>query len=124
MAWIYEEMLPSPIENAKVLKMIENGVCKGHKVIPYGGYVLHDAAYDLGARLDEWGNTVSEPVPGYRGDAAICSGVYDFENVFKLNGIDACGARAFYAVPSKEIPASLVFGSAVITDESGVKEKQ
>lgn len=96
--YTYEEVIPTPIENATVKKAIRNGVFASYRVTPNDGYVLHDNERD-------WYNTDMETMGevlylGYTTGTATCGANYDF----------TVNPREFYAVPEDSVPADQIFG--------------
>lgn len=98
MAWTYEEVTPTPIENAIVEKGFSNGVHKIYRVQSASGYVLHDNRLDY-TEIDDV--TLEEtPKLGYTGQTVSCRYDYDFiANPFE-----------FYAAPIDDIPENQIFG--------------
>lgn len=98
MAMIFEDVIPSPIENARVQQMVRDGVRRSFYITPNEGYVLHDNARD-------W--TEIDPVTmeeisklGYTTGTASCGPTYDFTE----------NPREFYTVLASEVPADQIFG--------------
>lgn len=99
MANTYEEMNPSPIENARVQKSFRDGVLKAYYINSNSGYVLHDNARDW---MDEDPETGEEVLKlGFTRGTASCGANYDF----------ATNPRGFYAIPKNEVPADQIFGA-------------
>lgn len=97
----YEEVTPTPIENATVKKLLLDGVHKTYNISPNEGYVLHDKNYDLPV-LDEEGGETGEFILGYRTNTASCPATYDFTE----------NPREFYAVLASTVPADQIFGGS------------
>jgi hypothetical protein len=84
----YENVTPTPIENAVVQKVLRDGVHKTYYITPVDGYVLHDKNYD--------DINVTPVLLGYRTSTASIPVSYDF----------AANPREFYAVPADSVPAN------------------
>ena len=98
MANVYEDMNPSPIENALVQKSYRDGVHRSYRITPNAGYVLHDNARDW---VDMNPDTMEETTMlGFTRGTATCGANYDF----------TANPREFYAVPESEVPADQIFG--------------
>lgn len=98
MAWTYETVTPTPIENAIVEKGFSNGVHKIYRVQSASGYVLHDNRLDY---IEGNPETMEETLKlGYTGQTVSCRYDYDFTaNPFE-----------FYAVPIDDVPENQIFG--------------
>ena len=95
MAYTYELMTPSPIENTEVKKRYRDGVHNGYNIKPIAGYVMHDNAMDY--ENPETGDFIL----GFRSSQASVGANYDFE----------VNDRGFYCVPENEMPEnSELFG--------------
>ena len=97
---IYEEVIPTPIENTKVLKGIYNGVHRSYVIGANEGYVLHDNTLDA-PEIDE--NTYEETgniILGYTVGTTSCAPNYDW----------TANPREFYAVLRSEVPENQIFG--------------
>lgn len=94
----YEDVIPSPIENARVQKSYYNGEHRSYSITPNSGYVLHDKARDWeDIDPETWAVTIKL---GYTTGTAACGANYDF----------AANPREFYAVPADSVPADQIFG--------------
>ena len=91
------EVIPSPIENASVNKILVNGVHIQYEITPIQGYVLHNTARDW-TRIDEASGEKIE-YKGYSHGASSCSVNYDFEK----------NLREFYAVLVDDIEPEYIF---------------
>lgn len=100
MAFRYEDVNPTLIENTSMQKIFINDVHKQYSITPNEGYVLHDNAYDVWYDIE--GNELTEPIKGYRRTTATCGANYDF----------VANPREFYAVPENEVPADQIFGGS------------
>ena len=96
----YEDMIPSPIENARVQKSFRDGVQRSYFITPNSGYVLHDSGRDWTDIDPETGEEVV--YRGYTRGTATCGANYDF----------VANPREFYAIPESEAPADQIFGGA------------
>ena len=96
----YEEVIPTPIENATVKKAFLNGVHKTYTIAPNEGYVLHDKGFDTPILDEETLEETGEVILGYRTSTASCRYDYDF-NV---------NPNEYYAVPINDVPADQIFG--------------
>lgn len=95
---VREPVIPSPVENATVVKAIVNGVHRAYEITPNEGYVLHDKACDFG-ELDP--ETMEETIHlGYSVGTCSCAASYDFTT----------NPREFYAIPEDNVPADQIFG--------------
>ena len=105
MAIVYEELIPSPIENATVTKGIVDGVHRNYNIEPNEGFVLHDKGYDYLVVDEITGEETL--VLGYRRTVASCSKT---QLVMDENNNIVTNTREFYAVPEDSVPADQIFG--------------
>ena len=98
MAWTYETVIPTPIENTTVERAYSNGVLRRYRITPNEGYVLHDTNYDRHIDID--GDELTEPILGFGRTTVSCAANYDF----------TANPRQFYAVPENDVPADQIFG--------------
>ena len=94
----YEEIIPSPIENAVVKKGFADGVHRTHTAEPMDGYLLHDKALDYEDFDIETETAI--PMLGFTAGMRTVGYNYDF----------AANAREFYTVPENTIPENQIFG--------------
>ena len=92
MAYTYEDVNPTLIENTTMQIRILNGKPRSYLITPNEGYVLHDSNYDTW--IDIEGDELTEPILGYRRTTATCALNYDF----------ATNPRGFYAVLEDDVP--------------------
>jgi hypothetical protein len=100
MAMSYEEIIPTPIENARVRKILDNGVHKGYYINANEGYVLHDNTLDEIIYDDFTGEPTGEVIRGFSEGTKSCGANYDWE----------ANPREFYAVLRTEVPENQIFG--------------
>lgn len=101
MAYTYELMNPSPIENAEVKKRYRDGVHNGYTLKPITGYVMHDKGYDHNVLDEETMEETGEVILGFRTAEASVAANYDF----------VANPREFYCVLENEMPeGSELFG--------------
>lgn len=91
---IYNEIIPSKIENATMTEVVRDGTPMVYRICPLPGFVLHD-------KTGKW----RDPETHIEYDAyytGICScGVgYDFDE----------NPREFYTVPEDTVPDEQIFG--------------
>lgn len=98
MAYVYEDVNPSLIENTTMKMVLQDGVNRGYRITPNSGYVLHDKGRD-------W--EVEDPVTmemvtklGFTRGTVTCHATYDF----------TANPREFYAVLETDVPADQIFG--------------
>lgn len=106
MAIIYEEIIPSPIENVTIKKGIVDGVHRNYNIEPNEGYILHDKGYDYTVTDEITGEETL--ILGYRRTMASCSKT---QLVFDENNNVVINTREFYAVPENSVPADQIFGT-------------
>lgn len=100
MASVYEDLIPSLLENTTMQKVYINDVHKLYRITPIDGYVLHDNRYDYYAEYDEEDNPIGDIILGYRTSTASCTVAQFNNNTFE-----------FYAVPASSVPADQIFGN-------------
>lgn len=93
MAYTYENVIPSLIENTDMQKRLRDGVHSTYLIIPVIGYVLHDSKRDT---TDANGDIVC----GYTTGTATVAATYDFIS----------NPRELYAVPADSVPPDQIFG--------------
>lgn len=99
MANVFEDMNPTPIENARVQQSYRDGVLSAHYITPNSGYVLHDNARDWEDEDPETMETITKL--GFTRGTASCGANYDF----------TINSREFYAVLETEVPADQIFSN-------------
>ena len=99
MAITYEEVTPTPIENATVRKVLRDGVAGSYYIKANDGYVLHDNTLDTNIYDENYENVIGTN-PGYSPGTCSCGINYDWE----------ANPREFYAVLRSEVPADQIFG--------------
>lgn len=100
MAYTYEDVIPTLIENTTMQKRLLDGVHRTYLITPNEGYVLHDKRMDEPVIDRETGEETGEVVKVYRTSTATCPASYDFtENPWE-----------FYAVPEDSVPADNIHG--------------
>lgn len=98
MAYVYEDVNPSLIENTTMKMVLQDGVNRGYRITPNDGYVLHDKANDW---TDLNPDTMEETLMlGYARGTVTCHANYDF----------TANPREFYAVLETDVPADQIFG--------------
>lgn len=94
---IYEEVIPTLVENTRTEKALIDGVHRLYRIYPSEGYVLHNNVRDWKHIDEETGEEIF-----YRGYSTSCSSVpasYDFlENPNEL-----------YAILINDVPAEQIF---------------
>lgn len=99
MAYTYENVIPSLIENTTMQKRLRDGVHLVYTIKANEGYILHDKSLD-------WYETDPETMEqvfyrGYSRGTKTCAANYDF----------VANPREFYAVPDNgDIPDNQIFG--------------
>ena len=100
MAWTYEDVMPSLIENATMKRCLLNGVHKTYRITPNENYVLHDSR--LATDIDVEGNPIDPPLAGYTPATVSVAANYDFTaNPFNI-----------YAVLRNTVPEDQIFGGS------------
>lgn len=99
MAYTYEDVIPSLIENTTMQKRLRDGVQTTYTIKANEGYVLHDKTLDW---YDTDPNTMEETYRlGFSRGTKTCGANYDF----------VANPREFYAVPDDgTIPDDQIFG--------------
>lgn len=100
MAYTYEDVIPTLIENTTMQKRLLDGVHRTYRITPNEGYVLHDKERDWYELDPETGMESEEVTLGYTTGTATCAANYDF----------TANPREFYAVPENSVPADQIFG--------------
>lgn len=98
MAYTYEDVIPSLIENTTMYKKLRDGVHTTYAITAVDGYVLHDKGRDWTEINPETGEEVLKL--GYTTGTATCAANYDF----------TANPREFYAVLENAVPADQIFG--------------
>jgi len=97
---IYEDVIPTIIENTAMQLRKKDGVATTYYITPVSGYVIHDKASDW-EDVDPDTGDVIEVHLGYCRGTVSCGANYDF----------AANPREFYAVPEDSVPADHIFGN-------------
>lgn len=119
MAWTYETVTPSPIDNTTVEKGFNNdGVFKLYRIQAVEGYVLHDNRVDVPS-LDDEGNETGEIEQWFKTGSTTVSASCDF--TVRTNGtytytdengtevtvpVEMIGEYEFYTLPSNVVPST------------------
>lgn len=98
MANVYENVIPSLIENTNIQLRVMNGTPFTYRISPISGYVLHDTARDWNETDICTGETTH--YQGYGRGTSTCPASYDF----------TANPREFFAVPEDSVPADQIFG--------------
>ena len=94
---IYEDVIPSLIENCEMKRYISNGVWLTYNITPKSGYVLHDNEADFDD-IDPISGEMTKKI-GFKKGMVTCSARYNFfEN-----------PRGFYAVHKSTVEESQIF---------------
>ena len=93
-----QEVIPTPVENATVVKAFVDGVHRQYEITPNAGYVLHDKVRDWTETDFETGEEIVKL--GYTTINASCPATYDF----------VANPREFYTAPADSVPADQIFG--------------
>ena len=88
----FEEVNPTPIPNATVVKGLVDGVHRNYRISPNDGYVLHDGAGD-------WVDDNGTKCKAYYRGGCSCGANYDF----------MANPREFCVVPENEVPTEHIF---------------
>ena len=96
----YENVIPSPIENATTKKLLADGVHRTYNIKANDGYILHDKTLDCDIDIANGGIPLDEPILGFTRGTVSCAASYDF----------TANPREFYAVPEDSVPADQIFG--------------
>ena len=119
MAYTYEEVIPTPIPNTKVEKMLNNGVHRTYRITPNEGYVLHDNRVNEEVIDPETLEPTGEIIMFYAVGSTTVRYDYDFtvvvpDTITDINGntiaVNKVGACEFFAVPRNLIPENQTFG--------------
>lgn len=92
-----EELYPSPIDKATVVKVLVNNIQKQFEILPNEGYVLHNNVRDWIERNEETGEEILRC--GYSTAMSSCPASYDFNE----------NPSEFYAVPADSVPTEQIF---------------
>jgi hypothetical protein len=87
MAYTYEDVIPTKIENTTMQKRLLNGVHRTYLITPNEGYILHD-------NIDEYEDEFGERTLHFARGTCSCAANYDFD----------ANPREFYAIPESEAP--------------------
>lgn len=96
MAYTYEDVNPTLIENTTMKKRLFDGVHTSYTIKANEGYLLHDNACDTPVFDEETFEETGEVILGFRPSTytASCGANYDF----------AENSRGFYTIPENELP--------------------
>ena len=78
MAIIYEDIIPSIIENTTMYKVVSNGIHRATRITPIEGYVLRDTELDTAVIDTETLMPTGEIVEGYYNGTRSVGANYDF----------------------------------------------
>ena len=98
MAYTYQDVNPTLIENTTMRLRLRDGIPQSYWITPNEGYVLHDKVGDL-IETDEITGEEIKTLAYFRG-TCTCGANYDF----------AANPREFYAVLESSVPADQIFG--------------
>ena len=98
MASVYQDVIPTLIENTTIQLRIKDGVPHTYWITPIEGYVLHDAVRDWNVTDPHTGETTH--YQGFGRGTSSCAASYDFTS----------NHREFFAVPEDSVPADQIFG--------------
>lgn len=101
MASVYQDVIPSLIENTKMRLRIKDGNPNSYWITPVEGYVLHDNARDWNVTDPVTGETTH--YLGYSHGIASCPVSYDF----------TANPREFFAVLEDSVPADQIFSGHI-----------
>lgn len=96
---IYEEVIPTPIENVTVKKALNNGVHNAYTLKANEGYVLHDNTLDTPVYDEYTGEETGNIILGYSEGTKTCRANYDWDT----------NPREFYAVLRTDVPADQIY---------------
>lgn len=99
MAITYEEINPSPIENATVRQSYRDGVAGSFYINANEGYVLHDNTLDSPVYDEITGEETGNIILGYSEGTKTCRANYDWD----------ANPREFYAVLRDNVPADQIY---------------
>lgn len=80
MAFTYKTIIPSPIANATIEKVYNNGVFWSYRIRANSGYVLHDSRVDM-HRIDKNGMMTDEVIPWFKMNDTTVNKNYDFTDI-------------------------------------------
>lgn len=98
MASVYQDVIPTLIENTTMQLRIKDDVPFVYHITPIEGYVLHDTARDWDDINLDTGETIHKL--GFGRGTSTCAAYYDF----------SANPREFFAVPEDSVPADQIFG--------------
>lgn len=98
MASVYQDVIPTLIENTNMQLRVRDGVPFTYRISPVEGYVLHDTARDWDV-TDPYTGEVTHYL-GYGRGTSTYPASYDF----------TANPREFFAVPEDSVPAEQIFG--------------
>lgn len=123
MAYTYEEIIPSPIENTVVEKMLRDGEHTSFRITVNEGYVLHDNRNDEPI-FDDNGEETGEHISFYCSGSTTVWHNYDFADTengtytyIDENGMEVTipvvmvGGFQLYTLPASVVPANQIYGS-------------
>lgn len=105
---IYEDITPTPVENASVKKAILNGVPSSYRIKANDGYVLHDNTLDSPVYDEITGEETGEIILGYSEGTKTCGINYDWN----------ANPREFYAVLRDTVPENQIFSGPATDHET------
>lgn len=117
----YEEINPSPVTNATVVKGLVDGVHRNYNITPNEGYVLHDNRCDEEILDPVTFEPTGEMLYRYATGMVSASKNYDFtvivpDTITDINGntiaVNKVGAFEFFAVPASAIPENQTYGGS------------
>lgn len=94
-----EEIIPSPLENIKVVKVSTDGNPRQYELTANEGYVLHDNMLDTVVINPDTLEPTGEVILGYYAGTRSVAVSYDF----------AANPREFYAAFESSVPADQIF---------------
>lgn len=103
MAYTYENVNPTLIENTTMQKRLLNGIHRSYTINANEGYILHDKTYDEIAVDEETFEETGEIILGFRppSSTATVAASYDF----------TVNPREFYAILEDDLPEGAVIYS-------------
>lgn len=129
MAYTYEEVIPTPIANAKVERMLKDGVQTTFRIQANSGYVLHDSRIDY-PECDDLGMPTGAIIPWFKLGSTTVNKNYDFTDITNgtytytdENGmtvtvpVEKIGEYEFYTLPVDIVPTSQTMGGTTTDPE-------
>ena len=105
MAYTYEDVIPTLIENTTMQKRLLNGVHRTYLITANAGYVLHDTISDWDEPNLETGEFTHHL--GYTTGTTTCPANYDF----------VANPREFYAVPESSEFDPIPYASNMVLEQ-------